>query len=153
LKDGDSPGVKITLKFKSPSPRPETPETRKLNIKPIVKKEDEELVTSSEDRVKRETSPGLAKISALVCGPPKPKPANPPRTVPPGKFMLNSAPLTFNMISFIYLLLFQSLTNAKFKLTLLIEVDLATLHFRDSFVHFWFFLVDVCAMLPLLRMF
>jgi transcription initiation factor TFIID subunit 3 len=83
LKDGDSPGVKITLKFKSPSPRPETPETRKLNIKPIVKKEDEELVTSSEDRVKRETSPGLAKISALVCGPPKPKPANPPRTVPP----------------------------------------------------------------------
>ncbi|XP_008193456.2 transcription initiation factor TFIID subunit 3 isoform X1 [Tribolium castaneum] len=83
LKEGDSPGVKITLKLKSPSPSPEPSETRKLNIKPIVKKEEEDVVTSSEDRVKRETSPGLAKISALVCGPPKPKPVNPPKTVQP----------------------------------------------------------------------
>nr|XP_001814148.1 PREDICTED: transcription initiation factor TFIID subunit 3 isoform X2 [Tribolium castaneum] len=85
LKEGDSPGVKITLKLKSPSPSPEPSETRKLNIKPIVKKEEEDVVTSSEDRVKRETSPGLAKISALVCGPPKPKPVNPPKTVQPAE--------------------------------------------------------------------
>ncbi|RZB39553.1 transcription initiation factor TFIID subunit 3 [Asbolus verrucosus] len=91
LKDSDSPGVKITLKIKSPSPRPETPETRKLNIKPIVKKEEEDVVTSSEDRIKRETSPGLAKISALVCGPPKPKPVNPPRAVQPGNYPSSSS--------------------------------------------------------------
>lgn len=47
----------------------------------MVKKED--VINNSEERIKRETSPGLAKISALVCGPPKPKPVNPPR--PPGK--------------------------------------------------------------------
>ncbi|XP_063928432.1 transcription initiation factor TFIID subunit 3 isoform X2 [Zophobas morio] len=81
IKDADSPGVKLTLKFKSPSPKPTDSETRKLNIKPIVKTEEEENVANNEERVKRETSPGLAKISALVCGPPKPKPVNPPKAV------------------------------------------------------------------------
>lgn len=61
------------------------------NIKPIVKKEEEDVVTSSDDRIKRETSPGLAKISALVCGPPKPKPVNLPKPVQPGKFVLKVA--------------------------------------------------------------
>lgn len=71
IREGESPIPKILLKVNSPSPRPETPEsTRKLNIKPIVKK-DQELPL--EDR-KRDSSPvGLAKISALVTGPPKPK--------------------------------------------------------------------------------
>lgn len=64
---------KLLLKVNSPSPRPETPDTtKKLNIKPIIKKEE----PSSPER-KRETSPGLAKISALVTGPPKPKNPSP----------------------------------------------------------------------------
>ncbi|KAG5879816.1 hypothetical protein JTB14_007668 [Gonioctena quinquepunctata] len=100
----ENPAIpKILLKVNSPSPRPETPEgTRKLNIKPIVKKDDEPII---EDK-KREPSPGgLARISALVTGPPKTKttssplppvekvapeeitPVAPPRT--PGKSKLN----------------------------------------------------------------
>ncbi|KAH1028880.1 transcription initiation factor TFIID subunit 3 [Dendroctonus ponderosae] len=64
------PIPRILLKVDSPSPRPETPDDslKKLNIKPIVKKED-----VSPERQPRETSPGLAQISALVIGPPKPK--------------------------------------------------------------------------------
>lgn len=41
------------------------------NIKPIIKKDNEP--TNGVDERKRESSPGLAKISALVTGPPKPK--------------------------------------------------------------------------------
>ncbi|XP_060523451.1 transcription initiation factor TFIID subunit 3 [Cylas formicarius] len=73
-KEGEIPIPKILLKVNSPSPRPETPETmKKLNIKPIIKKEDE---STSFER-KREPSPGLAKISALVTGPPKQKNPSP----------------------------------------------------------------------------
>lgn len=69
----DNPLIpKILLKVNSPSPRPETPE-RKLIIKPIVKKDENDDVPQVHDK-KREPSPGgLAKISALVTGPPKPK--------------------------------------------------------------------------------
>ncbi|KAL6430615.1 hypothetical protein ACFW04_006899 [Cataglyphis niger] len=59
---------KITLKLGTASPRPTTPDNtpmKKITIKPLVKKSDEE--------VKREPSPELAKISALVTRPPKQK--------------------------------------------------------------------------------
>ncbi|KAM0724336.1 Transcription initiation factor TFIID subunit 3 [Formica fusca] len=59
---------KITLKLGTASPRPATPDNapmKKITIKPLVKKPDEE--------VKREPSPELAKISALVTRPPKQK--------------------------------------------------------------------------------
>ncbi|KAJ8921561.1 hypothetical protein NQ315_010466 [Exocentrus adspersus] len=71
IREAESPIPKILLKVNSPSSRPETPESiRKLNIKPVVRKDSE---LSVDDR-KREPSPGgLAKISALVTGPPKPK--------------------------------------------------------------------------------
>ncbi|XP_018560819.1 transcription initiation factor TFIID subunit 3 [Anoplophora glabripennis] len=74
IREGESPIPKILLKVNSPSPRPETPEsTRKLNIKPIIKKDQE----PSPEEKKRDASPvGLAKISALVTGPPKPKTSN-----------------------------------------------------------------------------
>ncbi|XP_077267986.1 TBP-associated factor 3 isoform X3 [Temnothorax americanus] len=61
---------KITLKLGTASPRPATPDNapmKKITIKPLVKKPDEE--------VKREPSPELAKISALVTRPPKQKSA------------------------------------------------------------------------------
>lgn len=41
------------------------------NIKPIVKKEEDEAQSSGD--IKRELTPELAKISALVTGQPKPK--------------------------------------------------------------------------------
>ncbi|XP_025833542.1 transcription initiation factor TFIID subunit 3 isoform X2 [Agrilus planipennis] len=63
---------KLTLKLGPASPRPDTPETRKLNIKPVVKKDEEPMLPDSTDS-KREMSPELAKISALVTGQPKPK--------------------------------------------------------------------------------
>ncbi|XP_072761932.1 uncharacterized protein Taf3 isoform X2 [Anoplolepis gracilipes] len=59
---------KITLKLGTASPRPATPDNtpmKKITIKPLVKKPDEEI--------KREPSPELAKISALVTRPPKQK--------------------------------------------------------------------------------
>ncbi|XP_014480646.1 PREDICTED: transcription initiation factor TFIID subunit 3 isoform X2 [Dinoponera quadriceps] len=60
---------KITLKLGTASPRPATPDNapmKKITIKPLLlKKPDEE--------VKRESSPELAKISALVTRPPKQK--------------------------------------------------------------------------------
>ncbi|XP_077267987.1 TBP-associated factor 3 isoform X4 [Temnothorax americanus] len=62
---------KITLKLGTASPRPATPDNapmKKITIKPLVKKPDEE--------VKREPSPELAKISALVTRPPKQKSAS-----------------------------------------------------------------------------
>ncbi|EZA56532.1 Transcription initiation factor TFIID subunit [Ooceraea biroi] len=62
---------KITLKLGTASPRPATPENapmKKITIKPLVKKPDEEA--------KREPSPELAKISALVTRPPKQKSAS-----------------------------------------------------------------------------
>ncbi|KAK9890209.1 hypothetical protein WA026_010319 [Henosepilachna vigintioctopunctata] len=73
--DASSAVPKLTLKLKSPSPRPVTPDTttKKLNIKPIVKKVPE----VSEEQESEISS--LAKISALVTGPPKPK--NVPPTV------------------------------------------------------------------------
>ncbi|XP_031336162.1 transcription initiation factor TFIID subunit 3 isoform X3 [Photinus pyralis] len=78
LRDNDSIVPKLTLKLGSP--HPDSPETRKFgkmqdcalhkNIKPIVKKEEEPVEIKE---VKREMSPELAKISALVTGQPKPK--------------------------------------------------------------------------------
>ncbi|XP_012543687.1 transcription initiation factor TFIID subunit 3 isoform X2 [Monomorium pharaonis] len=62
---------KITLKLGTASPRPATPDNapmKKITIKPLVKKPDEEI--------KREPSPELAKISALVTRPPKQKSAS-----------------------------------------------------------------------------
>ncbi|XP_025266483.1 transcription initiation factor TFIID subunit 3 isoform X2 [Camponotus floridanus] len=59
---------KITLKLGTASPIPATPDNapmKKITIKPLVKKPDEEI--------KREPSPELAKISALVTRPPKQK--------------------------------------------------------------------------------
>lgn len=69
----ENPIPKILLKVNSPSPRPETPETmKKLNIKPVIKRDEEPPPV--EININREPSPGgLAKISALVTGPPKPK--------------------------------------------------------------------------------
>ncbi|KRT79557.1 PHD finger motif containing protein, partial [Oryctes borbonicus] len=62
---------KLTLKLGSPAPTAESNDTRKLNIKPIVKKEEEPPVINNDQT--REMSPELAKISALVTGQPKPK--------------------------------------------------------------------------------
>ncbi|XP_043279362.1 transcription initiation factor TFIID subunit 3 isoform X2 [Venturia canescens] len=59
---------KITLKLGPASPRPPTPDNttmKKITIKPLIKKPVEEK--------KREPSPELAKISALVTRPPKQK--------------------------------------------------------------------------------
>ncbi|XP_067015220.2 transcription initiation factor TFIID subunit 3 isoform X2 [Anabrus simplex] len=71
---------KITLRLGPASPRPPTPDAlpRKIVIKPIVKKPEEVAEkshpTPSSDRSsKREPSPELARISALIKGPPKPK--------------------------------------------------------------------------------
>ncbi|XP_050513035.1 transcription initiation factor TFIID subunit 3 [Diabrotica virgifera virgifera] len=67
LKGPESSGCSMSDFHAVPSPRPETP--GKLNIKPIVRK-NEDIIPER----KREPSPvGLAKISALVTGPPKPK--------------------------------------------------------------------------------
>ncbi|XP_014613900.1 PREDICTED: transcription initiation factor TFIID subunit 3 isoform X1 [Polistes canadensis] len=62
---------KITLKLGPASPRPPTPDSmlmKKITIKPLLKKPDEDT--------KREPSPELAKISALVTRPPKQKSAS-----------------------------------------------------------------------------
>ncbi|KAL0108606.1 hypothetical protein PUN28_015224 [Cardiocondyla obscurior] len=72
MKEEKNPEVlpKITLKLGTASPRPATPDNapmKKITIKPLVKKPEEE--------VKREPSPELAKISALVTRPPKQKSA------------------------------------------------------------------------------
>ncbi|XP_063990504.1 transcription initiation factor TFIID subunit 3 isoform X2 [Diachasmimorpha longicaudata] len=68
-KEKESESVpKLTLKLGKSSPRPPTPDNpsmKKITIKPLLKK--------PEDIVKRESSPELAKISALVTRPPKPK--------------------------------------------------------------------------------
>ncbi|KAJ8984228.1 hypothetical protein NQ317_007460 [Molorchus minor] len=90
IREGESPIPKMLLKVNSPSPRPETPESsRKLNIKPIIKKVEEPLP----EETKRETSPvGLAKISALVTGPPKPKNTPPPVPSMPEKPIIEEAP-------------------------------------------------------------
>ncbi|XP_043468256.1 transcription initiation factor TFIID subunit 3 isoform X1 [Leptopilina heterotoma] len=60
---------KLTLKLGTSSPRPPTPDSapmKKITIKPLLKKPEEEAI-------KREPSPELAKISALVTRPPKQK--------------------------------------------------------------------------------
>ncbi|KOC58923.1 hypothetical protein WH47_01204, partial [Habropoda laboriosa] len=62
---------KITLKLGTASPRPPTPDAtpmKKITIKTLLKK--------PEDETKREPSPELAKISALVTRPPKQKSAS-----------------------------------------------------------------------------
>nr|CAD7572217.1 unnamed protein product [Timema californicum] len=72
---------KITLKLFTPDPRPLTPDeapTRKIFIKPVIKKETEtdqpQHFPSTEDVApKRVESPELARISALLTRPPKPK--------------------------------------------------------------------------------
>lgn len=70
---------KLTLKLSSsnsnsPMP-PSSPDTFKLNIKPVLKKEDEDSPQRKEEPASREhsRSPELAQISALVTRPPKPK--------------------------------------------------------------------------------
>ncbi|CAH2054807.1 unnamed protein product, partial [Iphiclides podalirius] len=70
---------KLTLKLgssnsNSPMP-PSSPDIFKLNIKPVVKKEEEESPPRNEESVSREhsRSPELAQISALVTRPPKQK--------------------------------------------------------------------------------
>ncbi|KAL1490723.1 hypothetical protein ABEB36_013372 [Hypothenemus hampei] len=79
LPHAEAPIPKILLKVNSPSPRPETPDSlKRLNIKPIIKREE-----PSPERKQRESSPGLAQISALVIGPPKPKTVTPPSEKPP----------------------------------------------------------------------
>lgn len=77
LADGLIP--KLTLKLSSsnsnsPMP-PSSPDVFKLNIKPVVKKEEVESSPIKEDPDSREhsRSPELAQISALVTRPPKPK--------------------------------------------------------------------------------
>ncbi|XP_018057154.1 PREDICTED: transcription initiation factor TFIID subunit 3 isoform X1 [Atta colombica] len=88
---------KITLKLGTASPRPATPDNapmKKITIKALVKKPDEEI--------KREPSPELAKISALVTRPPKQKSASKKTeegildgslALPTDCFSLTSAPL------------------------------------------------------------
>ncbi|CAK1593705.1 unnamed protein product [Parnassius mnemosyne] len=70
---------KLTLKLgssnsNSPMP-PSSPDIFKLNIKPVVKKEEEDRPLPKEEPVSREhsRSPELAQISALVTRPPKQK--------------------------------------------------------------------------------
>ncbi|KAJ2954645.1 hypothetical protein O0L34_g2940 [Tuta absoluta] len=77
-KSGDGLVPKLTLKLgssnsNSPMP-PSSPDVFKLNIKPVVKKEEEESVIEKKKPVSREhsRSPELAQISALVTRPPKP---------------------------------------------------------------------------------
>lgn len=80
-KSADGLVPKLTLKLSSsnsnsPMP-PSSPDVFKLNIKPVVKKEEEEISLSKEkeEPVSREHShsPELAQISALVTRPPKQK--------------------------------------------------------------------------------
>ncbi|KAF5280968.1 hypothetical protein FQR65_LT14906 [Abscondita terminalis] len=70
IREVDSVIPKLTLKLGPASPHPDSPGTRKLNIKPIIKKEEEPVEIKE---AKREMSPELVKISALVTGQPKPK--------------------------------------------------------------------------------
>ncbi|XP_053615960.1 transcription initiation factor TFIID subunit 3 [Plodia interpunctella] len=77
-KSGDGLVPKLTLKLSSsnsnsPMP-PSSPDIFKLNIKPVVKKEEEDS-SPKQEVVSREhsRSPELAQISALVTRPPKPK--------------------------------------------------------------------------------
>lgn len=76
-KSADGLVPKLTLKLassnsNSPMP-PSSPDVYKLNIKPVVKKEEEETSPIKEESVSREhsRSPELAQISALVTRPPK----------------------------------------------------------------------------------
>lgn len=67
---------KLTLKLGTASPMPpSSPDIFKLNIKPVVKKEDDESPPPKTEPVSREhsRSPELAQFSALVTRPPKPK--------------------------------------------------------------------------------
>ncbi|KAM3960816.1 LOW QUALITY PROTEIN: TBP-associated factor 3 [Aphomia sociella] len=86
---------KLTLKLgssrsnsNSPMP-PGSPDSFKLNIKPVVKKEEQQEQEQEEEepRRARSRSPELAQISALVTRPPKHKPeradASPPRAASP----------------------------------------------------------------------
>lgn len=89
-KTGEGIVPKLTLKLGSNSPMPpSSPDVFKLNIKPVVKKEEEESLPVKEDPVSREhsQSPELAQISALVTRPPKQKHSkhnhNPETEAPP----------------------------------------------------------------------
>ncbi|GLV43161.1 TBP-associated factor 3 [Carabus blaptoides fortunei] len=69
---------KLTLKIGSPRPRTPDVIARKIMIKPVVKKEEEAASSaltnnSTETQDTREPSPELARISALITRPPKPK--------------------------------------------------------------------------------
>ncbi|XP_028027747.1 transcription initiation factor TFIID subunit 3 [Bombyx mandarina] len=77
-KIGDGLVPKLTLKISSsnsnsPMP-PSSPDTFKLNIKPVVKKEEEDSPVKDEPLSREHSrSPELAQISALVTRPPKQK--------------------------------------------------------------------------------
>ncbi|XP_021917768.1 transcription initiation factor TFIID subunit 3 isoform X3 [Zootermopsis nevadensis] len=74
---GESGVPKITFRLAPASPRPPTPDAqpRKIVIKPVVKNQDEGNKCPASEMVKREPSPELARISALITRPPKQKPA------------------------------------------------------------------------------
>ncbi|XP_049881131.1 transcription initiation factor TFIID subunit 3-like [Pectinophora gossypiella] len=79
IKSGDVLVPKLILKLgssnsNSPMP-PSSPDVFKLNIKPVVKKEEEESSPMKDEPLSREhtRSPELAQISALVTRPPKRK--------------------------------------------------------------------------------
>ncbi|PNF17120.1 hypothetical protein B7P43_G09094 [Cryptotermes secundus] len=75
---GESGVPKITFRLGPASPRPPTPDAqpRKIVIKPVMKNQGEgSECPASEVLVKREPSPELARISALITRPPKQKSA------------------------------------------------------------------------------
>ncbi|KAJ9590828.1 hypothetical protein L9F63_016138, partial [Diploptera punctata] len=71
---------KITFRFSQASSRPPTPDTqpRKIVIKAVVKNQDEgsDCPPATDVTIKREPSPELARISALITRPPKQKSAS-----------------------------------------------------------------------------
>ncbi|CAL7941795.1 unnamed protein product [Xylocopa violacea] len=67
---------KITLKLGTASPRPPTPDTAPMKKMEMCYRTIKTLLKKPEDETKREPSPELAKISALVTRPPKQKSAS-----------------------------------------------------------------------------
>lgn len=72
--DGLVPKLTLRLGTNSPMP-PSSPDIFKLNIKPIVKRDEDEVEEETKESVSRghSRSPELAQISALVTRPPKQK--------------------------------------------------------------------------------
>ncbi|GBP34001.1 Transcription initiation factor TFIID subunit 3 [Eumeta japonica] len=73
-KIGDGLIPKLTLKLGSASPMPpSSPDIVKLNIKPVIKKEEDDEADKEPASREHSRSPELAQISALVTRPPKQK--------------------------------------------------------------------------------